>query len=111
MVQIRACVFRQDPDKDQSARVGVCENPILSIRNVGQRFSALALDMDTLPVLSRDEFKDIITGLAVFYHISGSPAPGQARTRHKRVFTERVETARLEHKMNKVRLDAGEAEK
>ena len=111
MVQIRACDFRQDPTDDQSARVAVCEKPILSIRHVGQRYSALALDMDSMQVLTREEFTDIITGLAVFYDFSSAPAPGQALTRHKRVFTERVETACLEHKMKKVRLDADESEK
>ena len=87
------------------------EPDVLSIRHVGQRFSASARDMDALPVLTRDEFKDIITGLAVFYDISDSPAPGQALTKHKRVFTERIEIARLEHKMKKVRFDADKAEK
>ena len=48
IVTAHACDFRLDPKKDRTSRVAVCEDPILSLRNVGQRFPALALDTDKL---------------------------------------------------------------
>ena len=104
IVQIHACDFRQDPMKDQSARVGVCKDPILSLRNVGQRFLALALDMDKLPVLTRVEFRNIVTGLAVFYKLDAVETEGPAAKRQKVVFNTEIELVRATHEMQKASL-------
>ena len=101
IVTAQACDFRQDPKKDRTSRVAVCENPILSLRNVGQRFPVLALDMDKLPVLTRDEFRNIITGLAVFYDITDAETTGPAEKRQKKMFSAEIELARATLAMQK----------
>ena len=67
--------------------------------------------MDTLPVLTRDELKDIITGLAVFYDISAAEAEGPALKTHKKAFNYQIELARLAHEMKKVQVDSADVDK
>ena len=112
MVQIQACDFRQGTEEDQSARLAVCENPILSLQHVGQRYSALAFDMDTMDLFTRPELMDIIIGPAFFYNLSNAPANGRSLITHKKVFTDRVATARLSRSLQRVNLDeaTGDAE-
>ena len=109
IVTARACDFRKDPKKDRTARVAVCENPILSLRNVGQEYPVLALDMDTMEVLTRDEFRNILTGLAAFYDLTDAEIDGPAAKRQKVMFGEEMAIARAMLEMQRATLAVEDA--
>ena len=90
----------------------MCEHQILPLQHVGQRCSALAFDMDTMEVLTRDELTGVLVGLAIFYDFSNAPAPGKSMTKHKKMLTDRAATARLSRSLQRVNLDeaTGDAE-
>ena len=108
---MHACDFRLSEEEDMSARVAVCENPLLSIRHVGQRYSALIFDLDTLRVLDREELVDLVTQLAVFIDFLEATVSGPANNRHYKKLESCVNEARVARRIKKMKIqddDKGE---